>query len=96
MHEYEFICGNLSVFIGEEHQQWHKIFRTEKDFKYYIHIMKIQASKELPSITELVEILQKEFKDKYSCKLFGLGKDKTIMLSSLLSLVHKLQSEEMR
>ena len=42
--------------------------------------MKILASKEIPSTTELAETLQKEFNGRYSCKLFGLGKDKTILV----------------
>jgi len=42
--------------------------------------MKILASKQLPSTPELVEILQKEFNDRYACNLFGLGKDKTILV----------------
>ncbi|HPM30884.1 MAG TPA: hypothetical protein PLJ60_11175 [Chryseolinea sp.] len=42
--------------------------------------MKILASKELPSTKDLADILQKEFSNRYSCKLFGLGKDKTILV----------------
>lgn len=42
--------------------------------------MKIVASKALPSNQELVEILQKKFGDRYSCKLFGWGKHKTVMV----------------
>ncbi len=42
--------------------------------------MKILASKELPSTKDLADILQKEFSNRYTCKLFGLGKDKTILV----------------
>lgn len=42
--------------------------------------MKIVASKALPSQQELVEILQKKFGDRYSCKLFGWGNHKTVMV----------------
>jgi hypothetical protein len=42
--------------------------------------MKVYASKPLPSVQELVEILNQHFSGHYSSKLFGLGKDKTIMV----------------
>jgi hypothetical protein len=42
--------------------------------------MKVYASKTLPSTQELVRILNQEFSGRYSCRLFGLGKEKTIMV----------------
>ena len=44
--------------------------------------MKIYASKPLPPADELVKILNKEFSPRYSSKLFGLGKEKTIMVKA--------------
>ena len=42
--------------------------------------MKISTSKNLPSAAELITILKQEFSERYSYKLFGLGKDKTILV----------------
>lgn len=42
--------------------------------------MKVVTSKALPSTQELAEIIQKEFSGRYTCKLFGLGQHKTIMV----------------
>lgn len=43
--------------------------------------MKISTTKTLPSTTELAEILQQDFAGRFSCKLYGLGKDKTIVVN---------------
>lgn len=42
--------------------------------------MKISTSKNLPSAAELIAILKQEFSERYSFKLFGLGKEKTILV----------------
>ena len=41
--------------------------------------MRIQVSKKLPSVSELVRILKSELPTHYSCKPFGIGK-KTILI----------------
>jgi hypothetical protein len=46
--------------------------------------MKIRASKAVPATQELVKILQDEFGGRYSCKLFGFGRDKTILVKQSL------------
>jgi hypothetical protein len=46
--------------------------------------MKVVTSKALPSTQELAEIIQKEFSGQYTCKLFGLGQNKTIMVRQSL------------
>ncbi len=42
--------------------------------------MKIKTIKALPSSKELMEALQKEFPEKYSFKLFGIGDEKSIIV----------------
>ena len=42
--------------------------------------MRILATKALPSAKELAAILKKEFSDKYSYELFGLGPNKSILM----------------
>lgn len=42
--------------------------------------MKIKTIKALPSSKELMEILQKEYSEKYSFKLFGIGDEKSIIV----------------
>lgn len=42
--------------------------------------MKISTSKNLPSAAELITILKQEFSERYSYKLFGLGREKTILV----------------
>lgn len=44
--------------------------------------MKISTSKNLPSATELIEILKQEFSGSHSYRLIGLGKDKTILVGA--------------
>lgn len=42
--------------------------------------MKIYTSNSLPETQAVLELLRKQFGHRYSCELFGLGKDKTIMV----------------
>jgi hypothetical protein len=42
--------------------------------------MKVVTSKSLPSTQELAVIIQTEFSGRYTCKLFGIGQHKTIMV----------------
>ncbi|MBT1705794.1 hypothetical protein [Chryseosolibacter indicus] len=42
--------------------------------------MKLTTSKGLPSIAELKDILRQEFSSDYSYRLFGLGKEKTLIV----------------
>jgi len=42
--------------------------------------MRITTTKTLPTAAELVEILKKEFSPDYSYTIFGLGKNKTVLV----------------
>ena len=42
--------------------------------------MKIIVSKPPPPNNELIEILKQEFSDRYNYKLFGIGKEKNIIV----------------
>ena len=42
--------------------------------------MKVIVSKPPPSNNELIEILKQEFSDQYTYKLFGIGKEKSIIV----------------
>ena len=46
--------------------------------------MRIQLSKNLPSIHDLTEILRQRFSDQYSVKTFGLGKQSILVGKSTL------------
>ncbi|MEM6830821.1 MAG: hypothetical protein AAF551_09920 [Bacteroidota bacterium] len=46
--------------------------------------MRIQVSKKLPPIEELVKILRQEFSGRYSYRLFGLGKRSILVGQSTL------------
>jgi len=42
--------------------------------------MKVNTSKPIPSAQDLIEILKHEFSSQYNYELFGLGKNKTIIV----------------
>lgn len=42
--------------------------------------MKLLTSKMPPSTNELVEILKREFSDRYTYEMFGLGNEKSILV----------------
>ncbi|MEQ9289364.1 MAG: hypothetical protein RIG77_20720 [Cyclobacteriaceae bacterium] len=42
--------------------------------------MKIFTSKNIPPIKKMAEILKQEFSDKFSYELFGIGKEKSIIV----------------
>ena len=46
--------------------------------------MRIQVSKKLPSVSELVKILKRELPPHYSCKPFGIGKKSILIGRSTL------------
>lgn len=48
--------------------------------------MRISTLKKLPSTVELIGILKQELPQNYSYKLFGLGKEKTIIVTKSSSV----------
>jgi len=48
--------------------------------------MRISTSKKLPSTAELIGILKQELHQNYSYKLFGLGSEKTIIVTKSSSV----------
>jgi len=42
--------------------------------------MIVQATHELPDLSELLQELKKEFSDEYTCKIFGIGSLKSILV----------------
>src|SRR5262245_7100628 len=42
--------------------------------------MRVTASKKLPAAPELIDVLRSEFSSHYSYRLFGLGKNKSIIV----------------
>lgn len=56
--------------------------------------MRISTSKTLPSTKELIEILKQELPGPYSYKLFGLGREKTIMVTKSSSVGAQISIRE--